>query len=292
MKIFFHLGVFIILISLTYFLHGDDFKWLYNEWHTHIYYKHGLYMTIVALVFSIRQLFLVDWIKVFTKGAFWFSFSILWWAAATALYLLSIRETSENTKHFLQLLAFLFLIKGYLSYLLREKGAAKFNFPLFYLALAVPAPYVAQLSLLLSKFTFDAALYLSQIFNVQTEMVATDFFAYNFRVNNIQLPFDSFFSGIESFILLFSLMIVIIYLFEQRVFIKTLMLLFTVPFIYFGSVVRVLFCFLFAQYWSETATILYWNVYSTHAFYLVSFLALGFMWFILKNIFKLFKQED
>ena len=287
MKIFFHLGVFIILISLTYFLHGDDFKWLYNEWHTHGYYKHGLYMTIVALVFSIRQLFLVDWIKVFTKGAFWFSFSILWWGGATALYLLSIRETAENTKHFFQLLAFLFLIKGYLSYLLRERGSAKFNFSLFYLALAIPLPYLSNSALYLKKITFDVALIVSRFLSIFVETADNIL-----KVGAIQLPIDPAFTGIESFILLFSLVLVLIYLFELRTPVKVIMLLLCLPLIFIGSVVRILTCILLAQYWSETATILYWNVYSTHTFYLASFLVIGFMWFVLKNIFKLFKQED
>ena len=165
MKIFFHLGIFIILVSITYFLHRDDFKWLYNEWNTNLYYKHGLYMTIVALVFSVRQLFLVDWIKVLTKGSFWhFSFS-LWWLMAAAFYWQSARNAQHE--HFFQLFAFLFLIKGYLSYLLKERGSSKFNFSLFYMALAIPVPYLSELSTYLRKITFEAAYYMGHFFNTR-----------------------------------------------------------------------------------------------------------------------------
>ena len=106
------------------------------------------------------------------------------------------------------------------------------------------------------------------------------------KVGAIQLPIDPAFTGIESFILLFSLMVVLIYLFELRIPVKIIMLLLCLPLIFIGSVVRILTCILLAQYWSETATILYWNVYSTHTFYLASFLVIGFMWFVLKNIFS------
>ena len=283
MKIFFHLGIFIILLSLTYFLHGSDFKWLYNEWYTNSYYKHGFYMTLVALVFSVRQLFLVDWIKVLTKGSFWFLSALLWWVGAILLYWQGHRVVSENARHFFQLLAFLFLIKGYLSYLLRERGSAKFNFSLLYVALSVPIPYLSEVSLYLRKITFGASLYMSHLLNVSVETVDNIL-----KVKGIQLPIDQAFTGIESFILLLSLIVVIIYLFELRTPVKVVMLALCLPLVFVGSVVRILLCILLAQYWSETATILYWNVYSTHVFYFSSFVAIGFIWFILRSIFKLF----
>ncbi len=286
MKIFFHLGVFIIIASLTYFLHRDDFKWVYQEWQANPHYKQGLYVAIVALVFSIRQLFLVDWIKVLTKGSFWFLSAVLWWALSGGLYWQASRELSENAQHFYQLLAFILLIKGYLSYLLKERASAKFNFSLFYLALAVPIPYMSALATILRKMTLDVTFYLSRFFSVTIETVDNVL-----KVNALTLPIDPYFTGIETLILLFSLMVVIIYLFELRMPVKIIMLVLCLPLIFIGSVTRVLVCVLFGAYWSETATILYWNVYSTHTFYLASFVAIGFIWFILKNIFKLFPED-
>ncbi len=285
MKFFPNILALIIIAVITYFFHHDDFSWIYREWKTNSYYTHGMYVLIASILFAFYRITKIDWGRVAAKGPFWFLSATFWWLISAILYWSGKAINPEYIHHYLRMLAFFFMIRGYVSFLLRERVAKGFSFPIFYPVLAIPFPFFQQISATLR----DGTMYVSTWF-----FNAVGISSYSSEgslvVKSIVLPIDTAFTGIESLILLVTFIVLVVYIFEYRDLIKALVIGLVTPLAFLGCVVRVLVFLCLGYFKSEQSALWYWNAWSTPLFYIVSFIFIGTAWYFVRKLVRVFPR--
>lgn len=259
---------FLSIIVISLFFHMQDFQWIVHEWRFNSYYTHGWYVLIASLLYAGYRYNHIDWDRVSSHGPFWFMAALFWWGISAILYWAGNAFNPDNIHHYLRTLAFLFMLRGLISFMLRERVAKAFSFPIFYPIFAIPFPFFDKISETLRDGTMYVSTWIFNMFGI---------------AKSISLPIASTFTGIESLILLVTLVVLVVYVSHSRDIVKLLTTVCVLPLAFIGCCVRVL-VFLGVGYgWSEEAALFYWNYGSTATFYIISFLLIGLAWYLIRK---------
>lgn len=222
-------------------------RWLWGEWQKNEYYSHGFLIVPIALYFAWRQLRKpadVAWSP--TQGD---SHGLVLLGVSLAVLVAML----FNRAYYLAALAMIGLIGGLVWTFGGRRIARQLAFPILFLALMVPLPFVEQMTLPLAHFTGLASGALMNLLGLDIVITGSAV-----TLPNTELVIGAQCSGINSMIALLTLTSLIAYVVVGPIWGRMTLVLLAVPLAMLGNIVRVANLMFFADAWGvETAFKLY-----------------------------------
>lgn len=255
--------IIVALMAIVAFalLTAPIWHWLWGEWMGNDYYSHGLLIPPVVL-FLIIQRFRHD--------------PRLYWAPeqASNLGLLLLVLSLAAFLFFLNGKAYYlaaFAMVGLLASLVWVLGGGsvlrRLLFPIGYLLLMIPLPFVERSTLPLALFTGVCSGSLARFLGLDVTIVGNAV-----TLPNANLVIGAQCSGVNSLIALTALMVLAAYLLEGPLWGRLLLVVLAVPLAMFGNILRVATLLFVARAYSVNAAFTFYHDYSGIVFFLLVFL--------------------
>lgn len=250
----------VIALLLFLVLTWPVWRWLWGEWMGNEYYSHGILILPVALYLAVQRLRLDK--KLHSLGA-----SSNWGMALLALALVSFVWLLNQKAYYLAAFAMLFMAAGAIWTLGGGALLRKLLFPLGYLMLMIPLPFIDRITLPMAMFTGVCAGDLVRLLGMDVNIVGNAV-----SLPNAELVIGAQCSGINSLIALTALMILAAYILHGPWWGRLLLVLLAVPLAMFGNILRVTSLLFVARAMGAQAAFTYYHDYSGLIFFLLVFL--------------------
>lgn len=222
------LVVLVSAVALLALLTAPVWRWLWSEWWSNDYYSHGVLILPIALFLAWRRLRNageLSWSSMQgdNRGLLLLAFSL-----AAYLFLLTDKAL------YLAAFAMIGIVAGLVWTLGGSVMARRLVFPLAFLALMIPLPFIERATLPLAQFTgLCSGTLMSWLgLDVTVNGVAV-------TLPNADLVIGAQCSGINSMITLLTLTTLLAYIFEGPLWGRLMLVLLAVPLALAGNIVRV-----------------------------------------------------
>lgn len=252
-------GGFLLLGLFTW----PTWRWLWNEWMANDYYSHGVLIAPVAAYLAWRRWRNQGADQNWEHGSFGYGFLIL--AVGVAVYLYFF----QGRAYYLAAFATIGLLVGLVWTLAGRTLARLWAFPLAYLLLMVPLPFVERVTLPLALFTGVCSAALVKFLGLNITVVGSAI-----TLPNADLVIGAQCSGINSMITLTSLHALVAYVVQGPLWARTLLVLLAIPVAMLGNVLRVANLLFVARAWGAEAAFQFYHDYSGLVFFTVALLLL------------------
>jgi exosortase len=233
-------------------------RWLWSEWNGNDYYSHGMLIPPVA-IFLIYQRFKHDDKLTWLPGRE-SSLGLIVTGGAMAAYVLFL----NNRAFYLAAFAAIALLVGLIWTFGGNVAVSRLRFPLAYLLLMTPLPFIDRATLPLAMFTGVCAGNAAQFLGLDVTIVGNAV-----TLPNADLVIGAQCSGINSLITLTALMALAAYLLEGPLFSRILLVLLAAPLAILGNILRVASLLFVARAYGAQAAFTYYHDYSGIAFFLL-----------------------
>ncbi len=254
------LGIGLVLVGL---LTWPTWRWLWNEWMANDYYSHGILIAPVALYLAWRrwrnQRTHLNW----EQGRFGFGLLLL--AVSIVVYLYFF----QGRAFYLAAFATIGLLVGLVWTLAGSTLVRLWAFPLAYLLLMVPLPFVERVTLPLALFTGVCSAAVVKFLGLNITVVGSAI-----TLPNADLVIGAQCSGINSMIALTALHALVAYVVHGPLWARTLLLLLAIPVAMLGNILRVANLLFVARAWGAQAAFQFYHDYSGLVFFVVALLLL------------------
>jgi exosortase len=233
-------------------------QWLWGEWMTNDYYSHGVLIPPVSLYLAYQRFRndpQLNWSA--NQGS---SLGLIVVAIGLALYLWFL----NNRAFYLASFATIILIGGLLWTFGGANVARRLIFPVAYLALMVPLPWVDRYTLPLAMFTGVCSGWLAKILGLDVQIVGNAV-----MLPNADLVIGAQCSGVNSLIALTALMVLTAYLVKGSLWSRLTLVLLAAPLAILGNIVRVTSLLFVARTWGAQAGFTFYHDYSGIGFFVV-----------------------
>jgi exosortase len=238
-------------------------RWLWAEWMDNSYYSHGVLIGPVALYLGWRRLQLDKaWHWQMTKGD---SRGLLLLAISLGLYLYFVNQKA----YYMAAFALIGLLVGLICVFSGLAVVRKLAFPLGYLLLMVPLPFIERSTLPLALFTGVCSGALVQFLGLDITVVGNAI-----TLPNADLVIGSQCSGVNSIIALTSLNTLTAYLVVGPLWGRLALVALAIPIAVVGNIVRVANLLFVARYYGAEAAFLFYHDYSGIVFFVLVLLLL------------------
>lgn len=249
---------FVPILTLILFalLTWPVWRWLWGEWMGNDYYSHGLLIPVVTLFLALQRLRndpTVDWSR---KGNY--NGGLLVAAFSLALFLYFLNERA----YYLAAFAMILLCGGLVWAFVGWPITRKLIFPIGYLALMVPLPFLEAATLPLALFTGVCSGTLVQFFGLDVTIVGNAV-----TLPNADLVIGAQCSGVNSIITLTSLMVLAAYLLDGPRWGRLLLVLMAIPFAMLGNILRVASLLVVARRYGAESAFIFYHDYSGILFF-------------------------
>ncbi len=156
------------------------------------------------------------------------------------------------------------------------------NFPLFYLFLVVPVPAFAEITIYLQRYTAEYVGAFMRYF----KFFVIDEWTF-LHIPNMSFEIVPSCTGIHSFLVLLSLVVLFIYFLNLKKIYKIFLSLFCIPIALLSNFMRIVVLLLIAFAYGQKAAMSYWHYGAGIFFYL---LALGMVFIVVKIFQKIQKR--
>jgi exosortase len=233
-------------------------RWLWGEWMGNEYYSHGILIPPVSL-YLIYQRFRNDKEMQWSpgQGSNW---GLLVIAIGLALYLWFFRQRA----FYLAAFATIVMIGGLVWTFGGNNVARRLIFPVAYLALMVPLPFVDRYTLPLAMFTGVCSGYLVRLFGLDVEIIGNAV-----KLPNADLVIGAQCSGVNSLIALTALMVLAAYLVKGPMSGRIILVLLSAPLAILGNILRVSSLLFIARAWGAQAGFVFYHDYSGIGFFVI-----------------------
>lgn len=242
------------LILLTW----PTWRWLWGEWMGNEYYSHGILIPPVSLYLAYQR-FRNDkelhWSP--GEGSNW---GLLLTAIGLGLYLWFFSQRA----FYLAAFATIVLIGGLVWTIGGNNVAKRLLFPVAYLALMVPLPFVDRYTLPLAMFTGVCSGELVSFLGLDVEIIGNAV-----KLPNADLVIGAQCSGVNSLIALTALMLLVAYLVDGPMWGRIALVLLAVPLAILGNILRVSSLLFVAREWGAQAGFVFYHDYSGIGFFVV-----------------------
>ena len=238
-------------------------RWLWGEWMANDYYSHGVLIVPVAVYLAWRRLAHTP----VTWGATRFPYgglAVLF--AALAAYLYFDRERA----FYLAALATVGLLTGFVWTMAGRATVRRLAFPLAYLTLMVPLPFVERVTYPLALFTGVCSAALVKFLGLNVTVVGSAV-----TLPNANLVIGAQCSGINSMIALIALNALVAYAVKGPVWGRIGLVALAVPLAMLGNILRVANLLFVAREWGAEAAFRFYHDYSGLVFFGVVLLLLA-----------------
>jgi exosortase len=186
-------------------------------------------------------------------------------AAGLALYLFFL----NNRAFYLAAFAMIVMIGGLVWTFGGDNVAKRLRFPVAYLALMVPLPFIDRYTLDLAMFTGVCSGGLAQILGLDVTIVGNAV-----TLPNADLVIGAQCSGVNSLIALTALMVLVAYLVRGPLWSRITLVLLAFPLALLGNIMRVTSLLFVARAWGAQAAFTFYHDYSGIAFFVLVLLLL------------------
>jgi exosortase len=242
------------LILLTW----PVWRWLWGEWMGNEYYSHGILIPPVS-AYLVYQRFRNDkelqWLP--GQGSNW---GLLLIALGLALYLWFFSQRA----FYLAAFATILMLGGLVWTLGGDNVAKRLIFPVAYLALMVPLPFIDRYTLPLAMFTGVCSGGLARFLGLDVEIIGNAV-----KLPNADLVIGAQCSGVNSLIALTALMVLTAYLVDGPTWGRITLVLLAAPLAILGNVLRVSSLLFVAREWGAQAGFVFYHDYSGIGFFVI-----------------------
>lgn len=246
-------------------------RWLVESWRVHPFYGHGFIVACASLAFAGYQWRKCPPSEDKTRNGIYFL------AAGTVLYLTGW-ATGLN---YLKTVPLFFLLLS-VAYLFENRVPAhRLRFPLLFPIIAVPIPFLPELTAFLQFAMAELSTGIMQVFGYEIYAEGA----------LIHLPNATFLiaepsSGIQSLIALLTLMIPVVYFSPTTPCKKVYLYLLIVPIAMLGNLLRIVTLFLVGHYYGEATAAEFWHDRGNILFFGSSITFLLILWYLIVYGFK------
>lgn len=253
------MGAFLLFIALTV----PIWKWLWYEWMSNSYYSHGMLILPVTVYLVIRRIQL-------DKQWRWRSDSqnnrgMVILAASLGIYLYFL----DSKAYYLAAFAVVGIAFGLLWTIGGYEATKKLVFPVGYLLLMIPLPYLDRITLPLALFTGVCSGALVKFLGLGITIIGNAI-----SLPNANLVIGAQCSGVNSIISLTSLNVLIAYLMMGPWWGRIALTLLAIPIAMIGNILRVANLLFVANRWGGDAAFRFYHDYSGIVFFVVALVLL------------------
>jgi exosortase len=253
-------GLFVALFAL---LTWPVWRWLWSEWNGNDYYSHGVLIPPVALYLAWRRIQLEPTLQWQTDLSARGGLAILGVSLGLYLYFL------DQNAYYLATFAMIGLLMGLLWLWGGRQTVSKLGFPLGYLLLMTPLPFVERATLPLALFTGVCSTGLVKLLGLPVTIVGNAV-----SLPNADLVIGAQCSGINSIIALTSLNTLVAYVVAGPLVGRVALVVLAVPIAMLGNILRVANLLFVAQAWGAEAAFRFYHDYSGIVFFVLVLLML------------------
>jgi len=255
--------ILLVVGGVAYF---QPLRWLIESWMVNPYYQHGFVVALAAIVMTIYRI--VNSKGTEEKNHLWIYFLV----ASSVLYLIGIMTGLNYLKTvpiFFTLLSIAYLLSNHIP-------AHRLHFPLLFPIIAVPIPFLPELTAFLQFAMAGLSTGIMQIFGYEIYAEGA----------TIYLPNATFLigepsSGIQSLIALSTLMVPIVYFTKTSSCKKIYLYLLIVPAAMLGNLVRIVTLFIVANSYGATAAHDFWHDTGNILFFIFTIILLSILWYLI-----------
>ncbi len=246
---------------LFFVLTWPVWQWLWGEWMGNEYYSHGILIVPVALYLAIQRLRLDKQLR--QNAAQGHTWGVVLLAVAIGAFLWFLNQKA----YYLAAFAMIGVIGGLVWALGGTLLFRKLLFPIAYLLLMVPLPFIDRITLPLALFTGVCAGGLVRLLGLDVTIIGNAV-----RLPNADLVIGAQCSGVNSLIALTALMTLAAYVLNGPLWGRLLLVLFSVPLAILGNILRVASLLFVARSMGAQAAFIFYHDYSGLLFFLLVFL--------------------
>ncbi len=238
-------------------------RWLWQEWMGNDYYSHGLLIPFVSAYLALRR---IQHDKTFAwRSGEQSTLALIFLALNIAIFLFFLNDKAYYLASF--------SLVGLVAVLIWALGGAiairKLLFPVAYLLLMIPLPFIEKSTLPLALFTGVCSGGLVRFLGLDITIVGNAV-----TLPNTDLVIGAQCSGINSIIALSALTILLSYLVEGSIWRKIGLMLMAIPLALIGNILRVSSLLFIARTYGAQAGFTFYHDYSGPIFFLISLLLL------------------
>lgn len=277
-----------IVLLLFVFLTWPVWQWLWREWMGNDYYSHGLLIPFVVLFLAIQRVRLAkgiatadppntteqstDTSKISTTGdtavdgevtqienRSHSSFALLWFSISLVGYLYFL----QSRAYYLAAFALIGLVAGLIWLLGGNRLIRQLRFPVAYLLLMVPLPFVEHITYPMAIFAGLCGGEVVQFFGMDITIVGNAV-----TLPNAELVIGAQCSGINSLIALSALMILAAYLLDGPMWGKLTLIVLAIPLAILGNILRIISLLYVARLYDAEAAFIFYHDYSGILFFI------------------------
>jgi exosortase len=251
------LAAYAVIAGLLVLLFYPALIWLVQSWLSNPYYTHGFLIPPIAALLAWRQWRYVTAER--RRGTTWLG--ILLTLASTVLVIWAMRWQN----YVVAILGLVTLILGILLYLEGWSRVKHWLFPVLFLALMVPLPFVDLASPWLESFTARSATELARLVGISAVQ----------QGGEITLPSTSIVvgapcSGLRSLVTMVTVGIGWVYLVEGKPTAKAALLLAIVPLVALSNVLRIAILLVVAVVFGQEVALSYYHDWSSPILFLMA----------------------
>ncbi len=237
-------------------------KWMVNQWLTNDYYSHGPLVVLVSGFLAWRK-----------RGSIHRApenSGILLLGLGLLLYLGAFWQKA----YYLGAFGMILFLAGLVWFLLGRDALRTLAFPLGFLVLMVPLPFVEDASFPLQQFTGRSASVIARAVGIDVKVNGAQV-----TLPKVQLVVGAQCSGLRSIVSMITLATIFAYVLRGRWWCRAILLASAIPIAILGNIFRVASLLIVADTWGAQAGFHYYHNYSSPVFFLSALLLLlGLSW--------------
>ena len=238
-------------------------RWLWQEWMGNDYYSHGLLIPFVSAYLVARRVQHDDTFVWQPGTQSTLGLTLLALSVGLFLYFLN------GKAFYLASFSLVGIVAGLIWILGGTIAIRKLLFPVAYLAIMVPLPFIEKSTLPLALFTGVCSGGLVNFLGLDISIVGN-----SVTLPNSNLVIGAQCSGINSIIALTALTTLLAYLVEGPLWRRILLMLMAIPLALIGNILRVASLLYIARIYGAEAGFTFYHDYSGPVFFLISLLLL------------------
>ena len=247
-----------LIVALLGGLYFTTFRWLGHEWWTNDYYSHGPLVVLISAFLAWRR-----------RDALKRQSPATWGALLMALGLVLYIAGLTTKAMYLSALSLPLLLAGLLAFLLGPGAVRQMSFPLAFLWLAVPLPFVEAASLSLQTITASVSTAAAQLLGIPAEVQGAQI-----TLSSCSLRVGAACSGLRSIVALLTLDVLFVYIIQGKWWGKAILIVLAIPTAIAANFIRVTALLVIADTWGREAGLRYFHDYSSPVLFIVAFLLL------------------
>ncbi len=251
------IGATLLLALLTW----PVWRWLYGEWLGNDYYSHGLLIGPVAIYLAVQRIRNDPSFRWQTgQGS---NLALIWLAISLLAFLYLFNQKAYYLAAFATVSMIASLVWAFGGWAVLQK----LFFPIGYLLLMIPLPFIERSTLPLAMFTGVCSGALVRFFGLDVTIVGNAI-----TLPNADLVIGAQCSGVNSLIALTALMVLAAYLLQGPWWGRLGLVVLAVPLAVLGNILRVASLLVVARFYGADAAFTYYHDYSGLVFFLLVFL--------------------